>query len=192
MQTLSITNIRDAEFTSEVAARSGQNLDRCYQCGNCSAGCPASFAYDQQTSQIMRATQLGLKDLVLSSKSLFMCLSCGTCTLRCPNDIDVSRVMEALRHMAREQDRVAVPKVEKFWFSFLNTVRLFGRSYEIGTMVLYMLRSLRLTTDVDLAPQALAKRKLGLLPHLTPGGSEAVGRIFERYVKQARSAGRRP
>ena len=73
-----------------------------------------------------------------------------------------------------------MPVVEKFWLSFLNMIRTFGRSYEIGTMVLFMLRSLRLTTDVDLAPQALVKRKLGLLPH-THQGREAVGRIFTRF-----------
>lgn len=43
--------------------------------------------------------------------------------------------------MARKEGRVAVPKVEKFWFSFLDTVRAFGRTYEIGTMALYMMRS---------------------------------------------------
>ena len=179
-------------FSEEVARRSGQNIASCYQCGNCSAGCPASFAYDQQVNQIMRAVQLNLKELVLHSRSIWMCLSCSTCSLRCPNTIDVAQVMETLRHMAREEGITTVPTVEKFWQSFLNTVRFCGRSYEIGTMVLYMLRSLRLTTDVDLAPSALAKRKLGLLPHMIPGGAEAVGRIFTRYKERAEHEGVKP
>lgn len=86
-----------------------------------------------QASQIMRAVQLGLKDMVLDSKSIWMCLSCSTCSQRCPNNIDVGGVMETLRHMARQEGRVTVPKVEKFWWSFLDTVRAFGRTYEIGT-----------------------------------------------------------
>ena len=95
--------------------------------------------------------------------------------------------------MARKEGRVAVPKVEKFWFSFLDTVRKFGRTYEIGTMVLYMLRSLRVFTDVDLAPQALAKQKLGFKPHSIPnGGAEAVGRIMTRYKERAKREGVRP
>ena len=49
-------------------------------------------------------------------------------------------------------------------------------------MVLYMMRSLRLTTDVDLAPQALLKQKLGILPHQPPAGAKAVARIFERFA----------
>ncbi len=141
----------------------------------------------------MRAVQLGLKDKVLDSKSIWMCLSCSTCSLRCPNNIDVANVMETLRHMARRENRINVPVMDKFWLSFLNTVRAFGRSFEIGTMVLYMLRSLRLTTDVDLAPGALSKGKLGFKPHVVPdGGARAVARIFKRYEERAKREGVRP
>lgn len=189
---IDIGKMRDASFTEEVAKLSGQNLGSCYQCGNCTAGCPAGFAYDRQVSQIMRGVQLGLKEQVLSSRSLWMCISCSTCSLRCPNNIDVAEVMETLRHMARREGHVNVPKVEKFWLSFLDTVRRFGRSYEIGTMVLYMLRSLRLTTDVDLAPTAILKQKLGFLPHTVPnGGAKAVTRIFQRFEERAKREGAR-
>lgn len=190
---LNIVHGRDLSFIREVEAESGQKVSNCYQCGNCSAGCPAAFTYDLQTNQIMRAVQLGLKDKVLNSKSIWMCLSCSTCSLRCPNNIDVANVMETLRHMARRENRVNVPDMNKFWLSFLNTVRAFGRSFEIGTMVLYMLRSLRLTTDVDLAPGALSKGKLGFKPHVVPeGGAKAVARIFKRYEERAKREGVRP
>ena len=46
-----------------------------------------------------------------TSRSSWMCLSCSTCSLRCPNNIDVAEGMETLRHMARKEGRVAVPKV---------------------------------------------------------------------------------
>ena len=176
---IDLTRKRDRDFTAAVEAQSGQNVSTCYQCGNCSAGCPAGFVYDLQANQIMRGVQLGLKDQVLNSRSIWMCLSCSTCSLRCPNNIDVAEVMETLRHMARKEGRVAVRK--------------FGRTYEIGTMVLYMLRSLRVFTDVDLAPQALAKQKLGFRPHSIPnGGAEAVGRIMTRYKERAKREGVRP
>ena len=190
---IDISRMRDPSFTAEVEAQSGQKVSTCYQCGNCTAGCPAGFVYDRQVNQIMRGVQLGLKDQVLNSRSLWMCLSCSTCSLRCPNNIDVANVMETLRHMARRENRVNVPVMNKFWLSFLNTVRAFGRSFEIGTMVLYMLRSLRLTTDVDLAPGALSKGKLGFKPHVVPeGGAKAVARIFKRYEERAKREGVRP
>lgn len=186
MEALELGRARQNAFIDEVALHSGQNLAACYQCGNCTAGCLAGFAYDLQAHQIMRALQLGLREKVLSSKSLWMCLSCSTCSQRCPNNIDVAAVMETLRHMARREGFVSVPKVNKFWQSFLDTVRYCGRTYELGVMVLYMMRSGRVFTDVDLAPQALLKRKLGILPHgiHEAGGVEAVGRIMERYKQR--------
>ena len=60
-------------------------------------------------------------------------------------------------------------------------------------MVLYMLRSLRVFTDVDLAPPALAKQKLGFKHHSIPnGGAEAVGRSMTRYKERAKREGVRP
>ena len=189
---INLSRMRDAAFTAEVEAHSGQNVSTCYQCGNCTAGCPAGFVYDLQASQIMRAVQLGLKDMVLDSKSIWMCLSCSTCSQRCPNNIDVGGVMETLRHMARQEGRVTVPKVEKFWWSFLDTVRAFGRTYEIGTMALYMMRSMRVFTDLDLAPEALKKGKLGFKPHVLPPVAAPVSRIFKRYKERAKREGVRP
>ena len=189
---INLNRLRDPAFTEEVDAHSGQKVSTCYQCGNCTAGCPAGFVYDMQVNQIMRAVQLGLKDATLDSRSIWMCLSCSTCSQRCPNNIDVAGVMETLRHMARKEGRVTVPKVEKFWFSFLDTVRTFGRTHEIGTMALYMMRSLRVFTDVDLAPEALKKGKLGLKPHILPGGAGPVTRIFTRYKERAKREGVRP
>ncbi len=183
MDAIKIAKEGDASFIREVEKDSGQNVLNCYQCGNCTAGCPAAMAYDLQAHQLMRGVQLGLKEQVLGSKSIWMCLSCSTCSLRCPNSIDVAAVMESLRHMARREKRFTVPKVDKFWLSFLETVRHLGRAYEIGTMALFMLRSGRLWTDVDLAPEALKKQKLPFIPHTIKGddGAEAVSRIFERY-----------
>ncbi|MDO5537441.1 MAG: 4Fe-4S dicluster domain-containing protein [Desulfovibrionaceae bacterium] len=190
---LDIVRSKDRDFIREVEAESGQIVSNCYQCGNCTAGCPAGFTYDMQTNQVMRAVQLGLREQVLHSEAIWMCLSCSTCSLRCPNNIDVAAVMETLRHMARREGCISVGRMNKFWMSFLNTVQAFGRSFEIGTMALYMFRSLRMTTDVDLAPGALSKGKLGFIPHTIPdGGAKAVGRIFKRYKERCEREGVRP
>lgn len=190
---LDIVRSQDPDFIRQVEARSGQTISSCYQCGNCTASCPAAFTYDMQPNQVMRAVQLGLRKQLLHSEAIWMCLSCSTCSLRCPNTIDVASVMETLRHMAREEGCIKVGRMNKFWLSFLNTVKLFGRSFEIGTMALYMLRSLRIYTDVDLAPSALAKRKLGFKPHVIPNeGAKAVGRIFKKYKERCQREGVRP
>lgn len=188
MKTIDLSQ-KDRAFLGDIEAESGQKISSCYQCGNCTAGCPAGFVFDMPVSRIIRAVQLGQKEAVLGSESLWMCLSCGTCTERCPNSIDVAAVMETLRHAARREGRANVKRVDQFWTSFIDVVSQCGRSYEIGVMALYMLRSMRIFTDLDLAPTALLKQKLGLKPHMTPnGGAEAVGRIVQRYAERAAAA----
>ncbi|MFC2071034.1 4Fe-4S dicluster domain-containing protein [Chloroflexota bacterium] len=86
-----------SEFVKRVSALSGQNLNLCYQCGKCSAGCPMSSVMDLLPNQVMRLVQLGLEEDIGNSKTIWLCASCLTCTIRCPKGVDISRVMEALR-----------------------------------------------------------------------------------------------
>jgi heterodisulfide reductase subunit C len=88
------------EALKEVEALSGQALNACYQCGNCSAGCPFSFAMDIPPNQIIRLLQLGQVDEALKAKTKWICATCLTCTARCPKGIDFARIAEALRFIA--------------------------------------------------------------------------------------------
>ncbi len=101
MGIVNITKSYDADFVRQVEKESGQDLSLCYQCGNCTAGCPYTFVYDIPVSKIMRLAQAGQKETVLKSKSLWLCATCESCTTRCPNNIDVAHIMDVLRHMAR-------------------------------------------------------------------------------------------
>jgi CO dehydrogenase/acetyl-CoA synthase alpha subunit len=55
--------------------------------------CPVAFAMDYKPNQICRWS-LGMKERVLSSKTIWVCASCYTCSTRCPNDIDIAKVMD--------------------------------------------------------------------------------------------------
>ena len=87
------------KFVEKVEEISGQNLLACYQCGKCSAGCPAVSEMDILPNQIIRYAQLGLKDELLQSKSIWVCATCLTCNSRCPKGINVAVVFEALRQI---------------------------------------------------------------------------------------------
>ncbi len=86
-----------SEFCARVSELSGQDLNLCYQCGKCSAGCPMSFAMDLLPNQVMRLVQLGLDEDIAGCKTIWLCASCLACTVRCPKGVDIARVMEALR-----------------------------------------------------------------------------------------------
>ncbi len=51
----------EANFVDVVQQRSGKQLQQCYQCFKCSAGCPVAFAMDWTPNQIIRMIQLGLR-----------------------------------------------------------------------------------------------------------------------------------
>ena len=187
MDTVNLAATRNEAFIREVEKESGQRLSACYQCGNCTAGCPSAPVYDLQVSQIMRAAQLGQKEVVFTAKSPWLCVSCSTCSARCPNDIDVALVMETLRQMAVREGYIRERSVNAFWQSFLMMVRHFGRAYEMGVMAAFMARTGRILTDLDLAPKALTKGKLPYLPHMA--GKEHVAKIFQRFDEHRRQGG---
>jgi heterodisulfide reductase subunit C len=94
-----------SNFIKKVAELSGQNLNLCYQCGKCSAGCPMSFAMDILPNQVIRLVQLGLEEDLANSKTVWLCASCFTCTARCPRGVDLSRVMEAVRLLTLRKNK---------------------------------------------------------------------------------------
>ncbi|MFC2156655.1 4Fe-4S dicluster domain-containing protein [Acidobacteriota bacterium] len=102
-----------APFVEKVQELSGQNLLVCYQCGKCSAGCPAVSDMDILPNQIIRYAQLGLKDELLESKAIWVCASCMTCNVRCPKGINIAEVIEALRQilLRNRKDHVEVEKL---------------------------------------------------------------------------------
>ncbi|MCK4645246.1 MAG: 4Fe-4S dicluster domain-containing protein [Candidatus Aminicenantes bacterium] len=109
---ISRKKIRDS-FVSKVEEISGQNLLACYQCGKCSAGCPAISDMDILPNQIIRYAQLGLKDELLHSKSIWICASCFTCNARCPKGINIAEVIEAIRQilLRKREDHLKIEKL---------------------------------------------------------------------------------
>lgn len=95
---ISKNKIKDP-FVFKVQELSGQNLLACYQCGKCSAGCPAVSEMDILPNQIIRFAQLGFKDELLESKAIWICESCFMCNSRCPKGINIAEVIEALRQI---------------------------------------------------------------------------------------------
>ncbi|MEN8209194.1 MAG: 4Fe-4S dicluster domain-containing protein [Candidatus Fermentibacteria bacterium] len=96
------TKVR-GEFGLRVDELSGQQLYACYQCGNCSSGCPLAQEMDILPSRIMRLAQLGQKEEIIQSKTIWICASCFQCTVRCPKGIDIQAVIDTLRQIALEE-----------------------------------------------------------------------------------------
>lgn len=87
-------NQHELEHILEI---SGVNIKNCIQCAKCSAGCPASGSMDILPNEIIRLLHLGQLDKVRNSQSIWNCASCFTCTERCPRNIDLAKLIEAIR-----------------------------------------------------------------------------------------------
>lgn len=98
MGRIDIKEIR-GERTAKVATLSEENQYSCYQCGKCSAGCPAAPFMELLPNQVLRLLQLGKVERILQTNTPFACISCFSCSSRCPKGIDIAAIMEALRQV---------------------------------------------------------------------------------------------
>ena len=160
MQTLNLAADRDPAFQADVASASGQHLESCYQCGMCTAGCVYTPDYDFPVHQVMRLVQLGQKGRALSCRAIWLCAGCQACTTRCPNNIDVAKVMDVLRHMARRAGHAPEPGVKTFADSFLASVAKHGRVFEAGLAAVFALKSGKPLQDASLGLPMLRRGKL--------------------------------
>src|SRR5512134_176732 len=123
-------------FLSEVVRASGENLQACYQCQKCAAGCPVSEAMDLLPNQVLRHIQYGHREKVLGSKTIWICASCYTCSVRCPNDIDIAKIMDTLRHTAiRSGVKPGEKEIPLFHSVFLEEVKSRGRIHELSLIL---------------------------------------------------------
>jgi heterodisulfide reductase subunit D len=80
-----------------------QKLLTCYQCGTCSASCPAAELMDYAPRQLWQLIRLGMRDLVMNSRTFWLCTQCYACQVRCPRGIHISETMRHLREWAVAQ-----------------------------------------------------------------------------------------
>jgi heterodisulfide reductase subunit C len=173
-------SVASHEVLAFVETASGQKLRECYQCSKCAAGCPVGRAVDLSPQQILRALQLGEADLALDSRGLWMCVGCQTCVTRCPCQVDLPRVMDALRSYALATRRpAALRAVAVFHRVFLTSIERLGRVYEVGLIGGFNTLSGRLFDSVDLAWPLLVRGKIKPLPQRVRAQGE-VAAIFAR------------
>lgn len=176
---------KNADFIQLVGEESGQPVQKCYQCGKCTAGCPVAFAMDYTPNQVIRMVQLGMKDELLKSHTIWICASCSTCSTRCPCNVEIAKVMEILRIMAGRSGTAPAGKakyVEIMYNALLGTVEKYGRTYEVGLVMQNNLKSGRLFNGADTGMPMLQRGKLKLTPSKVKGMAE-IARIFSEARK---------
>ncbi len=96
-------------------------LNRCIQCGNCSASCPAARYTDYRPRKIIQDILIGAREKLIQSEDIWLCFSCFSCNLRCPRNNNPGLVIHIIRQMA-VREGYGKEKVEKFK-SYLESLR---------------------------------------------------------------------
>jgi heterodisulfide reductase subunit C2 len=160
------------------------DVKACYQCGRCSSGCPVSDFFDLSVMEAVRLAAYGMEDRLLHSKTIWLCAACETCASRCPNDIEIAALMDVLRELAlRKGIQPAEERIPVFHQCFLDSIKHWGRAYEIGMIAAYKLRSKDFLGDMKLGISMFKKGKLSLMPHSIRGKTE-IQRIFSGKGKE--------
>lgn len=102
------TSQLDPRFKFEISeVPGGESIRYCFQCGKCTATCPVRrIEGSYKPTQIIQATLLGLRDVVLSSDIIWLCAVCYSCTERCPQGVRPTDVIRAIRNLAVREGRI--------------------------------------------------------------------------------------
>ena len=169
----------DVMFVNRVNELSGQTIQLCYHCHKCTSGCPVANEMAYGPDRVLRLVQLGDKVRLLTSHDIWICASCETCGTRCPNEIDIARVMDALRQMAVvEGVAIAEPDAVTFHRLFLLLIQRTGRMHEATLLSLYMMWTRNARGIVGTGAKMFAKGKVPLIPRPVKARRE-IQRLFE-------------
>ena len=78
-----MSNRVDPHLLLELKEYGAVNTEACFNCGTCTATCPLTSDAHPFPRNMIRLTQLGLKDKLLQSTDPWLCYYCGDCTVTC-------------------------------------------------------------------------------------------------------------
>ncbi len=111
----------------EIKSISGQDVNLCYQCGECSSSCQVAGVDGFYPSVLIH--RIKLEDPgVLDERKFEVCLHCFLCTVRCPQGISFPDVATALSNIWVK--RYGPDRVERAFLKelrergFINPVRV--------------------------------------------------------------------
>ncbi|ACD90268.1 MAG: 4Fe-4S dicluster domain-containing protein [Chlorobium limicola] len=163
-------------FRLQISQHTGNDYNCCYQCGKCTAGCPAGGFMDNPPTKIMRLVQAGYLEEAMRSNALWYCVGCQTCTSRCPQNMDIAATMDALRELAIKTGIVSEDRSKKlvtaFHTSFLNNIRKHGRLQELSLVNSYKLRTRTFLQDASSGIKMIREGKINPLTSFS--GKEGV------------------
>ncbi len=85
------------ELIEDLALYGAEDVQKCYNCGNCTATCSLTDAKYSYPRRPMRNLQLGLEKKLESGLEPWLCYYCGECSTECPRGAAPGETMMSLR-----------------------------------------------------------------------------------------------
>ena len=87
----------DPNLMKELKEYGAVGIEKCYNCGNCTASCPLATDDYPFPRNIIRRVQLGQKDRLAQHLDPWLCYYCGNCSETCPKGAEPGETMMAAR-----------------------------------------------------------------------------------------------
>jgi len=84
-------------FIDDLDSFGAEDVQLCYQCGDCSTVCPHADEVYKFPRKSMRLLQMGLESKLETTLEPWLCYYCGQCSEQCPRDADPGETMMSLR-----------------------------------------------------------------------------------------------
>ena len=84
-------------FIDELDRFGAEDVQLCYQCGDCSTVCSHANDVFKFPRKSMRQLQMGLEQKIESTLEPWLCYYCGQCSEQCPREADPGETMMSLR-----------------------------------------------------------------------------------------------
>jgi heterodisulfide reductase subunit C len=177
----------DLDFPEQVAAMPGAaDLNRCIQCGTCSATCPVSVFMDPTPRRVVAMTRAGFKKEVLESNTIWLCASCYSCTVECPKGIKITDIMYALKRRAIAEGvypkHFPTPVLAR---EFFGKVRETGRSNEgqIASAMILKTNPFKFLKQIPLGLKLLFRGRMSLFTEKMSGDIRQLQDLLD-YVDE--------
>jgi len=87
----------DPMFIDVLDRFGAEDVQLCYQCGDCSTVCPHADEVYKFPRKSMRLLQMGLSRKIETTLEPWLCYYCGQCSTQCPREADPGETMMSLR-----------------------------------------------------------------------------------------------
>src|SRR4030042_839075 len=87
----------DPTFIDVLDRFGAEDVQLCYQCGDCSTVCPHADEVYKFPRKSMRLLQMGLSRKIETTLEPWLCYYCGQCSTQCPREADPGETMMSLR-----------------------------------------------------------------------------------------------